>query len=122
MTSENMKRNWVERGVRRGVRFAMFAAVAATVLGFLVKGLWNWLMPPLFGQHMLTFEQALGLLALSWILFGGLRGRPGQHWRRRFAERWEEMTPAQREKLHAGLRGDAGHSGAPAAEQKDSGQ
>lgn len=49
----------------------MFGVVAITVFGFVVKGLWNWLMPAIFGLHALTFRQALVLLALSWIVFGG---------------------------------------------------
>ena len=40
--------------------------------------LWNWLLPPLFGWRTLGFWQALGLLALCRILFGGLGGHgPG---------------------------------------------
>jgi hypothetical protein len=33
--------------------------------------LWNWLLPPLFGWRQITFWQALGILALCRILFGG---------------------------------------------------
>jgi hypothetical protein len=91
----------------------MFGLVAITVFGFVVKGLWNWLMPPLFGLHALTFWQALGLLVLSWILFGAFRGRPGHYGRRRFRERWEEMTPEQREKFRAGMYGHGRDFGAP---------
>ena len=119
MNGENMRRNWVRRRVERGVRFAMFGVVAIIVFGFVVKGLWNWLMLPLFGLHRLTFWQALGLLALSWILFGGLRGGLGPHRRRWFRERWEEMTPEQREKVRAGITGHCREVGAPLAEQKD---
>ncbi len=40
-------------------------------------------MPALFGWHLITFWQALGLLVLSKILFGGFRGgRPPLGWRR----------------------------------------
>ena len=39
--------------------------------GELVKLLWNWILPPLFGWRTLNFWQALGLLALCRILFGG---------------------------------------------------
>ena len=31
--------------------------------GEVVKHLWNWLLPPLFGWRQITFWQALGLLA-----------------------------------------------------------
>ena len=39
--------------------------------GEVVRLLWNWLLPPLFGWAQITFWQALGLLALCRILFGG---------------------------------------------------
>src|SRR6058998_3405815 len=39
--------------------------------GELVLHLWNWLLPPLFGWRQITFWQALGMLALCRILFGG---------------------------------------------------
>jgi hypothetical protein len=114
-----MQRFWVQSAVK----FLMFAAVAIVVLGFVVRALWNWLMPPLFGLHMLNFEQAWGLLALSWILFGGLRGGRGRHWRHRFTERWEKMTPEDREKARACLQNLGGpfgsQPGAQAAKQND---
>ncbi len=45
--------------------------------GEVVKQLWNWLLPPLFGWRQVTFWQALGILALCRILFGGFgHGRP----------------------------------------------
>ena len=80
----------------------MFAGVAA--LGWVVMVLWNWLMPALFfGTREIGYLQALGLLALSKILFGCFRGR-GCHgrWHR---QRLEQMTPEQREKFQAGMRG-----------------
>src|SRR5262249_54440623 len=43
-----------------------------------VFGLWNWLMPSIFGLRAITYWQALGLMALSWILFRGFRG-PRMH-------------------------------------------
>jgi hypothetical protein len=59
----------------------------------------------------LGFWQALGLLLLSKILFGGFRGAAGHGgWRRRMHARWEQMTPEQREHFRAGLRGRCGHS------------
>ncbi|MGZ4838733.1 MAG: hypothetical protein ACXVZR_09305 [Terriglobales bacterium] len=98
-----MRRHWAVRMVR----FAVFAAVFLAVAGFVVKGLWNWLMPGLFGWHAISYWQALGILVLSKILFGGFRGGgPGRHWywRRRMMERWEKMTPEEREKFRQGMR------------------
>lgn len=74
--------------------------------GTAVKLLWNWLLPPLFDLPAVTFWQALGLLALCRILFGGF-GRHGGYrsgFRRRMAERWEQMTPEERERFRDGVR------------------
>lgn len=86
--------------------FAAFIAVG----GFVVMQLWNWLTPTLFGWHRIAFWQALGLLALCRILFGGLgrHGDPSGRFRRRMAERWESMSPEERERLRHGIRGHWG--------------
>jgi hypothetical protein len=107
--------------VARILKFVLFALLGVVVFGFIVMRLWNWLMPPLFGWHLLTFWQALGLLVLSKILFGGFRGRPGwggMHYRRRMMERWEKMTPEEREKFRAGMRGRCGPWGQSVTDPK----
>lgn len=73
--------------------------------GGIVLWLWNALLPGLFGWPALTFWQAVGLLALCRILFGGFgfRGSHGSSWRRRDG-RWERMTPEDRERFRQGLR------------------
>ena len=63
--------------ILRGLKVLLFVLLAATVFSFAVMWLWNWLMPAIFGLHAISFWQALGLLVLSKILFGGFRGRPG---------------------------------------------
>jgi hypothetical protein len=89
------------------LRFAVIAVVAITVFSFVVMNLWNWLVPSVIGWHSINFWQALGLLVLSKILFGGFRGGPwrGMHWRHRMMERWQQMTPEEREKFREGMRG-----------------
>jgi hypothetical protein len=69
--------------------------------GEVVRLLWNWLLPPLFGWQQITFWQAIGLLTLCRILFGGhgIRGPHRSNLRRRIAERWQRMTPEEREKV-----------------------
>jgi hypothetical protein len=85
--------------------------VFVTIGGELVMHLWNWLLPPLFGWRQVTFWQALGLLALCRILFGGWgsHGSDRSHMRRRakerMDERWERMTPEEREKFRQSFRG-----------------
>jgi hypothetical protein len=93
---------------------APIAIAAITLLMYLggevVMHLWNWLLPPLFGWHTLTFWQALGLLVLSRILFGRLGGRGpgGGRWRRRWDEKFEHLTPEERERFKQGMRGRCG--------------
>jgi hypothetical protein len=106
--------------ILRVLKFVVIAALAITVFAFVVMGLWNWLTPRLFGWHAITFWQALGILVLSKILFGGFRGGPGRHmyWRRRMMERWAQMTPEEREKFRQSMRGRCGSFGASSAEPK----
>lgn len=80
-----MRRKWV---------FMIPAAILGITLfifigGGIVQLLWNWLMPPLFGWREVTFWQALGLLALCRILFGGsgfMRGRSKRGHRMEFTQ------------------------------------
>ena len=89
----------------------LFVAIGGAV----VQQLWNWLLPSLFGWRQITFWQAVGLLALSRILFGGF-GRHGFYrssFRRRMAERWDRMTPEERERVRQGMRGGCGFGPQP---------
>jgi hypothetical protein len=116
MRTEEMKTKWM----LRGLKFALFAALAVAGLSFVVMSLWNWLMPALFGLHQIGFWQALGLLTLSKILFGAFRGPRGPHmrWRGRIMERWEQMTPEERERFREGMRGRCGAFGSRTVESK----
>ena len=101
----------------RGLKFAAFAALAVAAIGFVSMHLWNYLMPAIFGLHVITFWQAVGLLLLGRLLFGGLRPRGGGFgWRRKMMERWEQMTPEEREKFREGMRHRCGGSRTPATE------
>lgn len=93
-------------GFRRGVGIAALVVLAAAVLGAVVMALWNCLMPAIFGLRTIHFWQALGLLLLAKLLFGGFhRHGHGFHRRQRMLQRWEGMTPEEREKFRQGLRG-----------------
>ena len=106
--------------ILRVLKFVVFGLLAVAVFGFVVMRLWNWLTPALFGWHEINFWQALGILILSKILFGGFRGHggPHRHWRHRLMERWAQMTPEEREKLRQSMGGRCGHFGPPASEAK----
>jgi MFS family permease len=86
--------------------------------GWIVMHLWNWLLPGLFGWRLITFWQALGLLVLCRILFGGVSGRgmrrsDGRH----LGGRWSNMTPEEREKFREGMRAKWGFGDNPTQEK-----
>jgi len=101
-------------------KWIYFVAPPALVLfiaigGEVVMHLWNWLLPALFGWRLITFWQALGLLALCRILFGRHGG--GGSYRSGWwpgSKRWEKMTPEEREKFRQGMRSRCGGFGEPA--------
>ncbi len=87
------------------VKFIVFGIVALGLMGLVTQTLWNWLVPELFSGPVLSFWQALGLLALSKILFWSF-GRGGGHWKRQgrywgpyWAEKMKTMSPEERERL-----------------------
>jgi hypothetical protein len=92
----------------------------AFIGGEIVLQLWNWLLPPLFGWRMLTFWQALGMLALCRILFGGFgfHGSRRSGFRRRMNERCGNMTPEEREKFRQAMRERWGFGGPSTSESK----
>ena len=97
-----MRRKWI---------FLAPLAILAVVLfvfigGEIVQQLWNWLLPQLFGWRQITFWQALGMLTLCRILFGGFGGHhgPRPNFRRRMEERCAHMTPEERERFRLRMR------------------
>jgi hypothetical protein len=111
---------------RIGKRWIFLAPVAivgmllfVAIGGEVVKYLWNWLLPPMFGWREITFWQAVGLLALCRILFGshgfsrsGVRRRMSDRMTERMAERmgerWDKMTPEEQERFRQGIRARCG--------------
>lgn len=100
-----MRRKWIFLAPLAILGMLIFIAIGSAV----VMLLWNWLLPTLFGWRQITFWQALGLLAFCRILFGGFRlgghGSPRSRLRQRMEERWEKMTPEEREKYRQSFRG-----------------
>src|SRR5712692_7957609 len=86
--------------VKRVILMAPLAIVAMVLFTFIggeiVLHLWNWLLPPLLGWRQITFWQALGILVLCRILFGGFGGRG--------FSRSGHMTPEQRERFRQRMR------------------
>jgi hypothetical protein len=79
--------------------------VFASIGGEIVLHLWNWLAPALFGWRQIDFWQALGLLALCRILFGGFgfHNSGGSNMRRRMRERCGSMSPEERQRFRERL-------------------
>jgi membrane protein implicated in regulation of membrane protease activity len=82
------------------------AILATGVFGFVVMSLWNAILPAVLGVKAITFLQALGILVLSKILFGGF-GRGGgfarkrHEWKQQMEQKLAGMTPEEREKFKA---------------------
>lgn len=62
----------------------------AVVFTFIVMGLWNAILPEVIGVKAITFWQALGILILSKILFGGFGGGKGGPWKEKARARWND--------------------------------
>ena len=84
-------------------------AVALLAFGGAVMLLWNAILPPVFGANTITFWQAIGLLVLCKLLFGGT------HWRRHcchpghdgplfLRHKWHGMSDEERETWKAQWR------------------
>ena len=104
---------WIAPAAIAGI--ALFAFLG----GEIVKLLWNWLAPDLFGWREITLWQGLALLALCRILFGGhgfhlQPRRMADRMADRMAERWAGMSPEERERMRESIRGRCGFP--PAAE------
>lgn len=95
----------------RCLKFGVLALAGIVVVAWIVMLLWNALLPALIaGISPIGYWQALGVLVLSRILFGGLRGGCHGHWRAPQA-RWESLTPEERERLKGRFQGRWGRCG-----------
>lgn len=112
-----MKARWVIRVLK----IAAISILAVAVFGFILMNLWNWVAPAVFGARTISFWQALGILVMSRILFGGFGGRTGhgRHWRNRMRDRWARMTPEDRERFRRGIFNRCGHAGVTPEEFSD---
>ena len=99
-----MRKNWK----RRAPLFILKAAAALLIAGGVTMLLWNATIATIFHLTAITYWQALGILALSKLLFGMRRGGGG-FGRRHMMRRWNNMTPEEQEAMKAkwgGARGE----------------
>lgn len=104
-----MKGFWVLKGIKILVMIVFFVAL----MGSIVMWLWNWLMPALFNLPYISFIQAVGLMAMTRILCGGIRfGGSKEHWqqKRQMWEKWSSMTAEERQKWKEDWRSRCQHS------------
>jgi hypothetical protein len=61
--------------MKRRLSYALFYLVLFFVLSFAVMFLWNYLLPPVTHLPIIKYWQALGLMLLCRVLFGGFNFR-----------------------------------------------
>ena len=85
---------------RNGFIFFLIFIPGILLFGLFVMLLWNAILPAVLHVGSVTFAQALGILILSRILFGGFNKRHwGGRWRNEMRERFTSMTPEERERF-----------------------
>ena len=109
--------------VSRCVKFGVLAVVGIGALTWVVMQLWNCLLPDLFpGVSPIGYWQALGVLVLSRILFGGMRGgfhHGCKHHGHKHQAHWESLTEEERQQLKGRFHGRWGHCCTPQAEDSE---
>jgi Ca2+/H+ antiporter, TMEM165/GDT1 family len=90
--------------IKRGILFVPLFIGGVFLFGLIVMLLWNAVLPAAIPAiKAISYWQALGLFALSKIFFGFNRGWGGRHqqWKQRMGEKWNNMTPEERENFKA---------------------
>lgn len=99
----------MKKGMWAGKILLMIVIFIGVAIGFgmATMYLWNWLVPALFAGPVITFWQAIGLLALSKLLFWGFgKGghHKGGHWRPYWKEKWGAMSTEDRERFRQKMK------------------
>lgn len=88
------------RGPKKFLFFALVGIGFVFVFGYIVMWLWNAILTKAIGANPLTYWQAIGLLVLCRILFGGFRfGHKGGKFaerKRAWREKWMNMSEEER--------------------------
>jgi hypothetical protein len=84
--------------IKKAVFIPLMIAAGAFVFGGAVMLLWNSVLTGIIHVGAISFWQALGLLVLSKILFGGGWGHKGGHWGHR-RHHWMNMSEEERTKF-----------------------
>ena len=83
------------------IMILFFVAACVSLFSFIVMTLWNAILPEVIHVTTITFWQAMGIIVLSKILFGGFGGwgHKKHEWKRRMDQKWQHMTPEEREQF-----------------------
>ena len=96
-----------------GKVFMILLCVVAFVslFSYIVMALWNAILPEVLHVQAITFWQAMGILVLSKILFGGFGGWGGRkhEWKQKMQEKWQHMSPEEREKFRDAMKNRFGN-------------
>ncbi len=112
------KRFWA----KKIIGFTLLGILAVALFSYVVMILWNHTIAQLMPVSAISFWQAAGLLLLCKILFGGFSGgwgrNRGGHWKREMDEKWQGLSPEEREKLKQEWRNRCRVWKKPEAEQE----
>lgn len=85
-------------GLKKGIFIGVMAIAGIFGLTWLVMELWNHLLPEIIHVERVSFWQAMGILVLSKILFGGMKfGGNNYQGRNRFKEKFGNMSEEDKE-------------------------
>ena len=87
--------------IKKIIGYCLLAIAAIFLIGWVVMLLWNAILPELIHVSPINYWQSIGLLVLCKILFGGLHsgGHKKKMWKKEMEEKWQHLTPEERENL-----------------------
>lgn len=92
----------MKTNARKCFLFAPLILIGLALFSYVTMLLWNALLPVILHLPVINFWQAVGVLVLSRLLFGG-PGHHGyghhRHFGNPFRDKWETMTPEEREEF-----------------------
>ena len=91
MMNKQPKRHWL---------LLIFCPIVIFLLvTWFVELLWNLILPDVLGVKPILYWQAMGILVLSKMLFGGFGGRWGKGMKRHLDRKTQGMTAEEKEKF-----------------------
>ena len=94
--------NMMKHRSNRWILFVPLAIGGFFLFGLVLMLLWNAVLPAAVPAiKAISYWQAMGIFALSKILFGFNRGWGGRRyqWKQRMEQKWNNMTPEKREQF-----------------------